>query len=132
MGLDVSHGAFSGGYIAFNQLRSFICKAAGGSWQDHSDKSLNPEFWYVDDSFSKATHPGLWELLLHTDDGGEISPSACVLVARDLEELLPVMLGMDSIGRGCIARNGGYVVTVKKFIAGCWAAAAVGESLIFT
>jgi hypothetical protein len=132
MGLNVSHGAFSGSYVAFNNFRSFICESAGGSWQDHFDKSLDPDLWYVDSAFNKATHPGLWELLLHEDHTGKISPSACVLVARDLEELLPVMLGMDSLGFGCIARNGGYVATVKKFIAGCWSAAAVGESLIFS
>lgn len=131
MGLDCSHGAFSGSYGAFNQLRSFVCEAAGGSWQDHSDESLNPELWYVDDAFSEATYPGLWAFLLHSDCDGELDPPTCAAVAKDLEALLPAMFGIDSPGRGRIASNGGYVATVRKFITGCWAAAAASEPLAF-
>lgn len=131
MGLDLSHNAFSGSYRSFNSLRSFVCEAAGGSWPPHSDKKLDPKLWYIDDAFSKDTHPGLWEFLSHSDSMGEISPLLCASLAKDLEELLPTMVKMDSIGLGHIARNGGYVATVNRLIIGCKAAAAMGEPLHF-
>jgi hypothetical protein len=131
MGLDLSINAFSGGYVAFDRLRAFICEATGGSWPPHSDQTLDPEIWYIDDAFSKSTHPGLWEFLSHSCSAGEISPSLCASLAKDLEELLPAMIKMDSIGQGHIANNGGYVAVVKKLIIGCKAAADMGEPLRF-
>jgi len=35
MGLDVPHGAFSGAYSAFNNLRRFLLRSIGGSWPPH-------------------------------------------------------------------------------------------------
>ena len=131
MGLDCSHDAFSGSYSAFNRLRSFICEAAKGSWPPHSDPSLDPEMWYIDDAFSPSTHPGLWAFMLHSDCDGELDPPTCAAVAKDLGSLLPTMEEMDSLDRGQIARNGGYVATVRKFIAGCQVAAAANEPLRF-
>jgi len=131
MGLTLSHNAFSGSYSSFDRLRSFICEAAGGSWPPHLEPLLDNRIWYVDDAFDQATYPGLWDLLLHEDHCGTISPSGCATLAKDLESLLPVMFGIDSLDRGQIARNGGCVATVKKLIAGCWAAAAANEPLTF-
>ena len=131
MGLDLSINAFSGGYVAFDRLRAFICEAAGGSWPPHSDKTLDPEIWYIDDAFSRSSHPGLWEFLLHSDSTGKISPLLCAALAKDLEELLPAMIKMDSIGEGQIVDKGGYVAIVKKLIIGCKAAADMGEPLRF-
>lgn len=131
MGLDLSINAFSGGYFAFNRLRAFVCKAAGGSWPPHSDKELDPEIWYIDDAFSKDTHPGIWEFLSHSDRVGEISPLLCAALAKDLEGLLPVMIKIDSSEQGHIVNNGGYVAIVKKLIIGCKAAAAMDEPLRF-
>ena len=87
--------------------------------------------WYVDDAFSQATHPGLWAFLLHSDCDGELSPQESAAVAKDLKALLPAMENMDSLNRGHIARNGGYVATVNKFIAGCEAAFVANEPLTF-
>lgn len=39
MGLDVTHGAFSGAYSAFNNLRRFLLRSIGGSWPPHDDKN---------------------------------------------------------------------------------------------
>jgi hypothetical protein len=131
MGLYCSHDAFSGSYSAFNRLRSFVCKAAKGSWPPHCDRSLDPEMWYIDDAFSEEEHPGLWSFLSHSDCNGEFSPQTCAAVAKDLKALLPAMANMNVLDRGHNARNGGYVATVNKFIAGCQAAAAANEPLTF-
>jgi hypothetical protein len=46
MGLDCSHDAFHGAYSAFNSFRKFICKAIGGSFPPHEDKTLDGDSWY--------------------------------------------------------------------------------------
>lgn len=152
MGLDCSHDAFHGAYSAFNRLRQFVCAATGpdGSYPPHyvygpggsvqeghngtllRKPGLDEDMWYIGDDFDRETHAGLWEFLTHSDCDGEIAPDMCAKVADDLEALLPAMeaLGWAEHG-GHIERGGGYVATVKRFIAGCRDAAAKGEPLLF-
>ena len=79
MGLDVSHDAFSGAYSSFNRFRQAIAKAMGGSYPPHEKetdddgKPLDRDMWYWGSGFSRATHPGLYCLLSHSDCDGEIS-----------------------------------------------------------
>ena len=146
MGLDTSHDAFHGAYSAFNSLRQEVAHAIGGSYGPHwlrthhgeiardkdgypiRDETLNDAMFYVPDEITEDAFPGLWEFLRHSDCDGEISPEMCMKVADDLEPLLPKM---PEGGAGHIARRGGYREVLRKFIAGCRAAAAEGVPLTF-
>lgn len=116
MGLNCSHGAYDGSYTGFNNLRRAVSKAAGGSYPPHKDKTLDKWKWYVDEKYSKETHPGLYEFLNHSDCDGEISPESCVVVANDLDALLPLIEGQERL---------------LKFIDGCRLAANQNEPLEF-
>lgn len=129
MGLDTSHGAFSGAYSAFNRFRGAVAKAAGGSFPPHDDKSLDPELIYWPANF-EVTHPGLAEFLKHSDCDGSINPSVCKKIANEMEVLLPKLAEMGS-GGGHIDRDGGYEQVAKTFIAGCRAASAAKQKLLF-
>jgi len=131
MGLDVSHNAFRASYSAFNRLRQVVCKAVGGSYPPHEDPNLDPDSWYWEgDDYSQETHPGLHEFLSHSDCGGEITPENCIVVASELAALLPAV-DSEGLGGGHIRRDGGYGQVLRRFIAGCWAAAAANEPLTF-
>ena len=132
MGLDVSHDAFSGAYSAFNRLRQVIAKSFGGSFPPHEDKSLDEEAWYWGPGHDPATTPGLAEFMRHSDCDGEISPEACANIADELEVLLPKIAEVAPAElSGHIARDGGYVEAVKRFMAGCRRAAEANEPLEF-
>lgn len=150
MGLDCSHDAFSGGYSAFNRLRQFVAAAAGGSFPPHwvvgedgefevdedtglikRDESLDGDLIYFSEEHSTEKYPGLKEFLGHSDCDGEISAEMCTVVADDLKALIPQMKKMKWPAVGHIARGGGYLAMVKKFIAGCREAAAAKQPLTF-
>lgn len=149
MGLDTTHDAFHGAYSAFNRLRQCVCEAMGdGSsfpphWVYRADgtigdafpapkkEGLNDELIYIGDSYTRESHPGLWEFLMHSDCDGEIATEMCAKVADELEALLPNIEALGWRDGGHIAARGGFVEVVRKFIAGCRAAAAAGESLGF-
>lgn len=122
MGLDVSHGAFSGAYSAFHRWRVALCKAAGGGF----DEVNNCFSW--DDRMEQW--PGFRVLLCHSDCDGEISPSDAASCADALETLLPVLDKMGD-GGGHIARNGGFGQVTRDFIDGCRLAAERNEPLRF-
>ena len=133
MGLDCSHDAFHGAYSAFNRLRQEVAGAMGGSYPLHSehDKAkygLDDHSWYWGPGFSDDTHPGLAEFLSHSDCDGDISPEMCILVADELEALLP---RIRDGGDGHLERVGGYRGALERLIAGCRRAAAAGENLEF-
>lgn len=149
MGLDCSHDAFHGAYSAFNRLRQEVCRAAGGSFPTHwkrnpdgtrvekdgnpvRDTSLEDGSWYIGDKYNIESNPGLFEFLNHSDCDGEISPEMCKLVADELEELMPKFKESLPPDGGHIALQGGYIKVLSNFIAGCRAAYAAGEPLIFS
>lgn len=134
MGLDISHGTFSGAYSAFNRFRGFIAAGTGGSYPPHEDKSLDPNMWFFGEGFTKKTHPGLWELLCHSDCDGKITPHRCKQLAAELDELMPKLVELAETkyaSAGHIARDGGYIEVTKNFIAGCKLAAELKEQLRF-
>lgn len=131
MGLNCSHGAFDGAYSAFNRFRQAVCEATGGSYPPHKDQTLDDKSWYWGDAYSQESHPGLYEFLCHSDCDGEISPEKCVLVANDLEALLPEIEKLPILPTGHIERAGGYIEVAKKFITGCRAASAMNQPLEF-
>lgn len=117
MGLDCSHDAWHGPYSAFNRLRQAVCKAIGGSFPPHADKSLDDNYWYSGEGYRAETHPGLYEFLSHSDCDGKITPKMCAKVANELEALLPKMTKMRA--------------DLRAFIDGCRKAAAANEPLTF-
>ncbi|KND06156.1 MULTISPECIES: hypothetical protein [Bacillus] len=133
MGLDVTHGAFSGAYSAFNNLRRFLLRSIGGSWPPHDDKKLKDGHWYFGEGYSTKTHKGLTEFFGHSDCDGEISPEMCKIVADELEAILPYVeeLAKKEMPHGHILRDGGYIVCTKQFIAGCRLAHELNEPLEF-
>lgn len=149
MGLDTTHDAFHGAYSAFNRLRQAVCAATGGSFPPHWEygpggelkkdergrtiyrTDIAADHFACGDAYASDSHPGLYEFLAHSDCDGEISPEMCAKVADDLEALLPRIEALEWADAGHIARDGGYVAVVRRFIAGCRAAAAAGEPLGF-
>jgi hypothetical protein len=125
MGLDVSHGAFSGSYSSFNRFRWAVCEAMEGKWPFGED-----DIWYWGDDYGRNTHPGIYEFLNHSDCDGDIDPVICAKIADELEALLPKIEALGD-GGGHIARNGGYGATTQKFISGCREAFISNEKLEF-
>lgn len=148
MGLDCSHDAFHGAYSAFNRMRQFVCAATGGSFPPHwmhgpngdllkddagniRKHDLDDNYFQCGEDYARVEWPGLYEFLEHSDCDGEIDPAMCVKVADDLERLLPKMEALRWESFGHIAARGGFIEVVRKFIAGCRAAAAENEPLDF-
>lgn len=138
MGLDTTHDAFSGAYSSFNRFRKAVAQAVGASYPPHDKGAtdgdgnlLDPNMWYIEtEEYNEESHPGLFAFLSHSDCDGDFSPEECVQVANDLEPLVPALDTMGE-GGGHIAREGGYGGVIRKFIAGCRAAAAANEPLEF-
>lgn len=61
----------------------------------------------------------------------EIAPEDCARLADRLEGLLAALEASPAPGLGHIERAGGFVGAPRTFIAGCRAAAALGEPLEF-
>lgn len=136
MGLDCSHDAFHGAYSAFNRFRQAIAKAMGGSYPPHETEyhedgdKLLPNMWYWGKEYNELLHPGLYVFLSHSDCDGEISPVNCIMVANDLEKLLPI-IEKYGVGVGHIEREGGFGGVCQKFINGCRLAYKNSEALEF-
>jgi hypothetical protein len=111
----------------------FVCRSVGGSYSPHEDKTLIDGMWYFGDGFNKDTHEGLYEFFCHSDCDGEMTPEICVMVANDLESILPNITELESKeeAHGHILRDGGYVEVTKRFIAGCRLANERNEPLEF-
>ena len=126
MGLDCSHGAWSGQYSAFNRLRRAIANALGGSWPPHEDDSLDEDTWFIDDKWNEEEHKGIFLFMNHSDCDGEFTPDECRLVARDLTEHVAPLL--EELGE---EQHFSYKRAVERFAAGCLDAANKGERLEF-
>jgi len=140
MGLDTSHGAFNGSYMAFDLLRDAICAACGdGSYPPHSQDFMiqyftehaedpDPEFWYWEgDDYSKESHPGLYALLCHSDCDGEIDPDTCEKIA---DEMVPLVDKIEEYGQSH-GRGPHLKKKAETFIAGCREAHMKREPLLF-
>jgi len=114
MGLDTTHGCYSGGYAGFNEWRKHLAKAANlppleimdGFWDDRK-KQLYEEakkregcvytgrgiFYYLHDFLPikwDILKPDILHLLLnHSDCDGCIDADICEPLADRLEQLLP-------------------------------------------
>ena len=126
MGLDISHGAWRGGYGSFHNFRITVCMATGGRFEDDAEGGM----FYFGEGYTRTSHPGLFEFIGHSDCDGSISPKLAKKLAKELEQLLPEL---ECFGDGPphIRAQGGYDGCARKLIAGCRKAARAGEPLVF-
>jgi hypothetical protein len=145
MGLDISHGAWSGSYGAFSRWRQKIAQVAGipplqfmeGFWQkgryDDPFREMACEAPNIAATFYDSL-PIKWDilkadplhiLLYHSDCDGEIAPDDCKQIADRLEELLPLLEGD---GGGHI---GNYREKTQTFIDGLRLAVKLNEPIEF-
>jgi hypothetical protein len=155
VGLDVSHDAFSGSYGAFSQWREALAIAAGKpplalmegfffrgeipgdplymlalgvgcmhGWGD-GEFVANKLYAGLPIRWECLAPDALHELLMHDDNEGEIESCNLEAIAERLEHLAPLM-PEEILGRGLSFRE-----ATVKFAAGCRAAAALGEPLLF-
>lgn len=122
MGLDTTHGCWSGAYSAFSRWRDAIAVAAGISpdWNSYSYENYQGE-WN-----SPPSDPLLY-LLVHSDCDGVIHPEHGTQVAGRLEQLLPQLDSHE--GHGHIQPHLRGVT--EQFIAGLREAAEAGEDVEF-
>jgi hypothetical protein len=149
MGLDTSHGAWSGGYGSFNNWREQIAETAGFPPLELMEGFYAPNhnpFILVDNLLKNNSAPysyetlkkrlpikwdffkqhPLYELLSHSDCDGDISPEECKRIADGLTELLPLL--PDGEGGGHI---GNWREKTQTFIDGCMEAYNAKEHLLF-
>ena len=124
MGLDISHGAWSGGYASFHDFRVTVCRATAGGYDKETHMFL------LGEGYSRKKHPGLFEFIGHSDCDGEISPKMAKKLATELARILPEL---ECFGDGPphIRNQGGYAGCARKLIAACRLAAKRGEPLEF-
>ncbi len=142
MGLDCSHGAFSGAYSAFNRFRKHIAGACGGSFpphrradlerirsmSDYDGEEIREDLWYFDPERVPAEHHNAMSVfMLHSDCGGSIAPWDCEEIAHWLDWCAP---SLPTGGSGHLGRLG-VRGTAVRFADGCRAAAAAGDGLRF-
>ena len=125
MGLDTTHGAFSGSYGTFNRFRQVIAKAWGASYPPHEDKSLDGLYVYFPDGTQESE--GLVCLMRHSDCDGEISREDCGKIAIELTALLPKIKEIDPYTNLPISIS----LLTEKFIKGCEEAHKKNEPLKF-
>jgi len=151
MGLDVSHGCWSGAYSAFMRWRYTLAEVAGLPPLDLMEGFY--EYGSVYDPIHVAEHsisvcgafdrikenlpikwdclkpdPYLYALLYHSDCDGEIAWQDCDSLADRLEKLLPQLEQKGNEGEGHI---GSYAKKTKQFIEGLRLAASRKENVEF-
>lgn len=135
MGLDTSHGCWTGAYSAFARWRGRLAELAYGA-ENAAVKAYNDPMGlmmgkYADvcwPTLPSGEHDPLVDLLNHSDCDGEIPWEQCGPLADRLEELLPALAGHGS-GGGHI---GSYVEKTKTFIEGLRYAAERQENVEFS
>ena len=126
MGLQCSHGAFSGSYRAFNRFRRSVCRAIGLN----EDIWASCGEWSFPSGYSPESHPGLWELLHHSDCDGVIPPALCEAIAVELTDF--VLIKLVKMTDGVEILDGGHAEICLQFIRGCQAAAILNENMTFS
>ena len=148
MGLDCSHGAWSGAYSAFMRWRRKLAQVAGLPPLDLMEgfyvplggdgmpatlyHGFNTEPWMADLDrllpirWACLKPSPLHELLYHSDCDGEIAAEHCGAIADALEELIPFLPDEDDGGH-----IGNWREKTRTFVNGLRDAAAAGEALSF-
>lgn len=120
MGLDTSHGCWSGAYSAFHRWRSTVAEAAGLPRLDDMEGYKPGGLPWA----SLGDNP-LVVLLNHSDCEGVIPVKDCAPLADALEALVPKMPGSGSGNRF----DWGEVT--QRFVNGLRLAASLGEDVEF-
>lgn len=133
MGLDCSHGAFSGSYNSFSRFRQAVAACLGGSYPPHKDKDLDEAIFYMPDEITPSAEMSLRLFLAHSDCDREFSPSECQMVAILLESVGGLLDEYERANpsAGHILRDGGYRRVAERFAKGCRLAYESGEPLEF-
>jgi hypothetical protein len=124
MGLDTTHGCWSGSYSGFSQWRSNIAKAAGYPPADGLTGYELPWDKIKDENYqgdwSEPPPDDLWYLLAHSDCDGVIHSDHAALLTKRLEEVVPLL--PDELDREL----------GQQFIDGLREAAMAGEDVDFS
>jgi hypothetical protein len=139
MGLDVTHGCWHGAYSAFSRWRQTIAEAAGYDvWRVEYDEPagyIAPTIMLDWGHIPEATLYGEWDsnpsdpliiLFAHSDCEGVIYPPQAALLAKRLEEILPLLPTEDDQGHIGNWRN-----KTQQFIDGLNKAASREEVVEF-
>ncbi|MGB1013144.1 MAG: hypothetical protein ACPG4T_03335 [Nannocystaceae bacterium] len=126
MGLDVTHGCWSGGYGHFNSFRKDIAAACGGSFPPHKEdvKAHEPDLavssrWFYDERVVPTEHvAGMLVLMRHSDCDGEIQPKEAEAVAGFLMWVEPRLAPA-------------FRENARRFASGCLVAASLNEPVEF-
>ena len=118
MGLEITHGAFSGTYHRFDRLRKALCeRACGGQWPDEHAA----EWFFEPEIVPEAYRHGMKVLLNHADHEG-------VVEGADLVEMLDFLLWAVPH----LKRDGGQVYEdAKRMLNGARRAVLAKSSLEF-
>lgn len=135
MGLETSHGCWSGSYSAFMRWRREIARAAGFPPLDLMDGFYKSSTQAFTADEAAAALPIKWDafasdplvkLLTHSDCQGEIAAEDCGAIADRLEGLLPLLVAEEDRGH-----TGNWHDKTSRFIEGLREAAAAGEAVQF-
>ena len=154
MGLDTTHGCWSGPYSAFGRFREHLQDAAGWPMSEVKDEYGISwrETTRIDWSqITEENISGIWDtmpedplvvLIAHSDCDGIIPADACGPLADRIEELIPKLGATEKVDPEWLARAGmseappravydGEQEAAKRFVAGLRLAAAAGEAVEF-
>lgn len=137
MGLDVSHGCWSGAYSAFARWRNQIAEAAGFAVADiryeggYTAPTILIDWGHVTwenlmGEWNETPSDPLIVLIAHSDCDGVIHPREASLLADRLEGLIPEL--PDEYVPGHI---GNWREKTQRFVDGLRAAAGKGEYVQF-
>lgn len=119
MGLDTSHGCWSGSYSGFSEWRILIARAAGfpplRSMQGFDGET----------PWTEAPQTPLALLLKHSDCDGELESKDCAAIADELQKLMPALEREDDTELSWVPAR------TREFIKGLREAAAAGENVEF-
>lgn len=142
MGLDTTHDAWHGAYSAFSRWRDKLAEVAGYTFsKDERGRAIVDIDWGNIETLIGRDLLGRWPavpvrpdgtpdplivLLAHSDCEGEIQVEMLTPLADRLEELLPLLEGLEDGGH-----IGNYVEKTRTFIDGLRSAAEEGEPVGF-
>ncbi|MGH9252640.1 MAG: hypothetical protein ACRD0W_24455 [Acidimicrobiales bacterium] len=150
MGLDTTHDAWGGGYIAFTRWRNKLAEVAGyyvepqhiRSFSDGSpDESVSANVCLDWGHVTEAQIMGKWTampcnilgepdplliLLAHSDCDGMIEAQYCAPLADRIEQLIPRLPTESAAGH-----IGDWRAKTQRFVDGLRQAAAAGEDVGF-
>ncbi len=112
MGLDTTHGAWSGAYSSFNRFREELAKAIGFNLKEFEGFGGSRSFDEIDN--------GIRWLLDHSDCDGDIAPDKCKLIADAIWDILP---DLDDTGPFSVRES------AERFMRGCIKAYRNDENL---